>query len=303
MVVNKMIKLVDYEKLVSNLERGDTVRTNHIDCPAGTDTRRRLYLTRPAASAGIVLGFCHNCQESGVCRDQVGRYRDFDPSSPSVKTKNFEVPNEMEPNPDMWPQAASHWRVAKGLTKTQCIMARIQYDPSSHRIYLPMYNKVNGDGSLYGDGGSTLMGFQLRQIDSTGPKYYTALLDSNTKPHTRLNAEASDLCVLVEDLASGLAITNACRGEVDTVNTYTVSVLVNYGIKVSIEALADNVDCKSNLVWLDNDGTVVEEQAITIARTWALLTNHKVHRESLKQDPKNLTNDQLLPGVRRFTRL
>lgn len=286
-----MIRLSDYEHAISNLERGDTARTNHIDCPAGVDSRRRLYLTRPASSAGIVLGFCHNCQESGITRDQVTKYRDFNLTKPPPKTKNFEVPHDMEADPKMWPESAIHWRIAKGLTIGQCRMALIQYDPSSHRIYLPMYDKVNSDGSLYEDGGSTLRGFQLRQIDATGPKYYTALQDGGTKPATRLNHSVSDLCVLVEDLASGLALTYACSsGSVH----YSVSVVVNYGIKVTVETLADNVDCKKNLVWLDNDGGVVDEQSRTIARTWSLLSGKATHREADASDPKGLSDEDLL---------
>ena len=41
-----------------------TARYNHEDCPAGTDTRRRLYVTRKADAPHLVLAYCHNCGES-----------------------------------------------------------------------------------------------------------------------------------------------------------------------------------------------------------------------------------------------
>ena len=59
-----MLDLQHYQQMIDDLEPGETVRYNHTDCPAGEDTRRRLYLTRPHADPTWVLGYCHNCQDS-----------------------------------------------------------------------------------------------------------------------------------------------------------------------------------------------------------------------------------------------
>lgn len=40
-----------------------TARLNHQDCPAGTDLRRRLYVTHK--DDGGILGYCHNCGATG----------------------------------------------------------------------------------------------------------------------------------------------------------------------------------------------------------------------------------------------
>lgn len=46
--------------------RGNTVNINHEDCPAGNDTRRRLYVT--ITPEGTLLGYCHNCGSKGWAR-------------------------------------------------------------------------------------------------------------------------------------------------------------------------------------------------------------------------------------------
>lgn len=45
---------------------GNTVNINHEDCPAGNDTRRRLYVT--ITPEGTLLGYCHNCGSKGWTR-------------------------------------------------------------------------------------------------------------------------------------------------------------------------------------------------------------------------------------------
>jgi hypothetical protein len=223
-------------------------------------------------------------------RDNVGsKYRDFGSENkvpPPIR--NFEIPANMEHNPALWPDDATIWRMAKGLSKGQCRLAHIMYDPSSHRIYLPMYDKVNSDGSPHSDGGSELMGFQLRQIDSQGPKYYTAIQDQAAKPYTRIGSHTG-LCVLVEDLASGLIVSAAVLDRKGK-----TSVLVNYGIKVNLEALDANKDADMMLVWLDNDGKVVDDQARIIARTWALLSGKRCAIETIETDPKSMTYDGII---------
>ncbi len=41
-----------------------TERVNHDDCPAGTDNKRRLYVTRK--EDGHVVAYCYNCGYSGA---------------------------------------------------------------------------------------------------------------------------------------------------------------------------------------------------------------------------------------------
>lgn len=274
-----------WETEAASVERGQTIRVNHTDCAAGQDTRRRLYLTRPASSAGVVLGFCHNCQEHGILRDGIDEFRDFDlAGTPTEKVVPFDQPSGMINDPNLWPTAAKAWRMGKRLPPAWCERACIKYDPSTHRIFLPMWDQVDKCGSPKAD--SCLMGYQLRRLEGTDAKYLTALANSNVKPYTRFEGRTCELCVLVEDLASGIVLSQ-------TAWNYGVNVLVNYGIKVIPETLAENVDCIMNVVWLDNDGDIVTKQANTIARTWSLLSGTHAIIETARTDPKHYTPSQI----------
>jgi hypothetical protein len=286
-----MIKTNEYVSEYSSLQRGQTVRVNHSDCPAGQDTKRRLYITRPQGSPGVVLFYCHNCSESGSKRDGIENYRDFDPMQSPVKGTPFVVPQGMVSDPDLWPVLAHSWRVAKGLTVGMCIDGCIEYDPSSHRIYLPMWSHTNSLGSPMAN--ATLVGFQLRDIDGKGPKYYTALKDKGVRPSTFLGQHGTRTVVLVEDLASGLAVANA------TCKDTSVSVLVNYGIKVTPEILAGAKPVNEGIVWLDNDSGYVIDQAQIIARTWSLISGKPTHVVKRHVDPKLVQHDGIRQEINR----
>ena len=274
---------------IDQVERGQTLRFNHNDCPAGQDYKRRLYITRPAGSPGAVVAYCHNCQESGFTRSGIARYRDFEKKkAPEDVPTDFRMPLGLERNPDNWPTAAHSWRVQKGLSKKMCHEACIQYDPTTHRIYLPMYRLAKHNGYPYEE--KDLLGFQLRHIEGSGPKYYTALKHKDTKPYTRLGPKQHEFLVLVEDLASGLVLSDACH-DMD------VSVLVNYGVKITPEILAQNNNCDRQMVWLDNDSQHVKEVAQVIARTWAMLSPKPTHVVEYCIDPKLYSCEQLRATV------
>lgn len=55
--------LVEKTEQLKMLHVGGQLRYNHDDCPAGTDTRQRLYIKRTSDS---YIAFCHNCGNSGV---------------------------------------------------------------------------------------------------------------------------------------------------------------------------------------------------------------------------------------------
>jgi hypothetical protein len=230
------IRMVLYKAECAKVERGQTIRIDHSDCPAGEDTRRRLYLTRPAGSPNVVLAYCHNCQESGVQRGEFDKYRDYVAPSTEMGVLHipFQEPSGLEWDPDNWPIAATSWRVLKGLGSNNVRQARIAYDPTTHRIYIPMYDYINTDAEPTKH--STLIGYQLRHIEGVGPKYLTALKDSSTKPFTRIGPLISKYCVLVEDLASGLALAAVA-------DDHNLSILVNYGVQIKPEALYSVNDC------------------------------------------------------------
>jgi hypothetical protein len=144
------------------------------------------------------------------------------------------------------------------------------------------YMTISGEPAVH----ATLIGYQLRHIEGVGPKYLTALKDDNVKPFTQIGPHISGYCVLVEDLASGLALTCVA---VD----HGLSILVNYGVQIKPEALYSMTNCGTGVVWLDNDGPHITKKAQDIARTWALISGKPVIVEHEHHDPKQYTWDEL----------
>jgi len=270
----------------------------HDECPAGEDLRYRLYLTKPHGSPNVVLGYCHNCNESGVLRDTDDTpYRDFlrQPTAvPGSRRIQFDVPANMIAC-GMWPTVADTWRVQKRLTPNQCLDYGIYYDASSHRVYLPVYRHVTR-GIV-----DELLGYQLRQLDGKGPKYLTAQIEQDTVLYTVMRPcdSATNTYVLVEDLASGIAICEALRQEANKTNDVDhIGVLVNYGVKTKVEALNDCPNMTRGYVWLDNDGEHVMGCSTTIAKTWGLITSSLVTRNITDADPKQYSNNKILEVLR-----
>lgn len=277
------IYIDNYETEVQNLDRGETVRVNHENCPAGQDTKQRLYITRPPGSANVILAYCHNCQESGVRRTEIEKYRDFRSLTPTVQPTVFDIPKGMVDSPALWPTIANVWRVEKGFNSDACLKLGIQYDPNSHRIYLPQFNNVALDGTT---NGSELFGYQLRQLDGGGAKYLNAS-KNNEAPSTVFSVKCAgpaklDLAFVVEDLASGHALA-------DTLGYLEIpsKVLVNYGTKVTPLVLQRVRNFRQGVVWLDNDGPIIRDQSEKINKVWAMLSGERVNSEMHLTDPKS----------------
>lgn len=294
-----MIDLSKWQTEVVKLERGETQRYNHTDCKAGEDRRERLYLTRPSSTPGIVLAFCHNCQEHGVTRQDVVLYRDFATTTPAPieEEVDFQVPVGLTMEVRLWPHRAHVWRHKKHLSATECEKAGIAYDPATHRIYLPQWDTMV---SATRTEKSHLLGYQLCRIDENGPKYLTAKADQHTIVGTKMYVDmpqSPKVGYVVEDLASGIVL---ARGYNIAERPYAIT--VNYGTQIKTELLAKNNHITYGVVWLDNDNEHVVEQAATIARVWNLVTNKNTYIERLEKDPKNVEQTEMQNIIREHQR-
>lgn len=281
-----MIDMTKWETECRSLQRGQTLRANHDGCAAGEDRKKRLYLTRPAGSPGIVLAYCHNCQEHGLERSGVAAYRDYgiDPDNVRLSTEEieFEEPVGLEFNPTRWPVEAQVWRIDKHLAKYECEKARIAYDANSHRIYLPQWDILPlGEVTHI----ATLLGYQLRKLTGKGPKYLTAVANGCINVGTLISCVGKYPAIgyVVEDLASGLALLREAKS-----CALGIQVMVNYGTKVNPILLSRCKHIDIGVVWLDNDNDHVITQARQIARVWNMVTGKPTYIENVDKDPKNV---------------
>jgi len=274
----------DVRDEVSDLPAGETWRFDHQFCEAGEDTRRRLYITKPA-SGGKLLAYCHNCQQGTVIEQDSFRKSSRPPMKPL--SGSFNLP-EVELRADKWPSEMKNWLSKNGLpivSSQWTGFTGIGYHPHTHSIYLPMYEEI----AIHGDTFDTprVKGYQLRALSNAerrGPKYVTAMVDEDEVMSSLLTRWwgshlPMQVGVVVEDLLSGWRIIQAMSSN--------VSVLVNYGTKIDLSTLA-SLKAERYVVWLDNDNAHVKSQAKKMAKTLELIHGNPCRVEKRYADPKKL---------------
>lgn len=275
------------------LDVGETARLDHDDCGAGEDTRRRLYLTRPYNAPDIVLCYCHNCQDSAVIRGKRQSWRGTWSDTKPPSGQEFEKPKSMNSDYYDWPPAAQSWFMQYSVPHALAEKYGVRYAPTYDRLYLPIHEAYDmAPGNPLGPS-KAYLGYQLRSLDKlNSPKYLTAVVDDGQSYCTRLfdsSVNVPEYIVIVEDLMSAFKIWQARldhRAELETFD-----ILINYGIKLNLDALNENRDAaKGYIIWLDNDGVNVSERANEIARSWQLITRQPAWVVHGYEDPKKYTS-------------
>lgn len=182
----------------------EQVRTNHDECPAGQDTKRRLYIKR--TSTGF-LAFCHNCGHHGVVGNGRGVTRAIadllDKHKDALETGIVSVNGQLELPPECdsvifrWPDSARAWLYQYGITDQEMMDAGICYSWAWGRVVLPVYE----DGKL--------VYWQARAIDrAQDPKYISA--KANPKAmywhHFHQAVGRTNSIGIVEDILSAIKL-------------------------------------------------------------------------------------------------
>lgn len=256
---------------------GEQVRVDHTNCPAGADTRARLYIVRQPDAA---LAYCHNCGGYGVKslsrkvrhRDVLQRLvDDYDLSERTVA--KVKLPDDTVLSHHLWPAEARAWLYGYHLDDDDIYNYGIGYSPSWGRVILPVYR----DGEL--------VFWQGRQIDGGGPKYVSVkgakkpLFIANSRTYTHN-------MFVVEDMLSAIRIakSSSMRAAVALLGTDATDDVIEV-----VNTVAHNT------VWLDNDEAGRRKAPLLIARL-KLCKRGKGAVWTLKGNPpqpKNLSPDDL----------
>ena len=290
----KKMNLNSWATEIESIQPGETIRVDHTECTAGEDTRRRLYLTRVLANPEVVVGYCHNCAEGGKHTDsKYTQYRDERHKKvggvrASTKVYHVAPPDSVIRTLSHWPVHAQAWAMKNKLTQVDLNTYSIGHDTASDRVYIPRYDRVLCN---IHNGGQALQGYQLRLTQGKGPKY-TTVLTHDDKGYTVLvpyHGAPMETIVVVEDLVSGIHVINAD-------SSATVSVLVNYGVKINPVAMPALTLYNKVVVWLDNDSAYVVEQGRKYARTVALYGTDAdvVYNMS---DPKHFSATDIMDAI------
>ena len=292
-------------KLVPHTQQPGTYRFNHEGCPAGEDTKRRLYITIPDGKPDVRLAYCHNCGGSNMVRARSdsytrntcysigGSYEDYLPTNKFLKSaRNYEyspdphsllTPEELNEYPD---SAKTILRNAH-LTREQIHKYNICFDSEMHRL-MYFYPKDDHDKASY---------VQLRAVESTQKiKYLGYKLgrdsdDDRSYPFSSDFSNDTRLLVITEDLLSSIRVA-------EVAGSSGVWALPLAGTFIRIESLyryAEQFD--RILVWLDNDSKVVLNQAADIAQSLLTLGMCETVLYTEPKEPKHMVDKELFTAV------
>ena len=254
--------------LKDTLEENETVRINHDGCPAGTDTRRRLYITKKPQ---VILGYCHNCQQSAAqyiaAKDRFKPLAKDDSTYQTIDTGvEFKYPFSEEIDAHS-PADVTVWRQTNGLTIQDCNDWEIMYVPEEHAIRTPIVTTIG-----------TQNGYQLRPLSNGGAKYITHLIDETVPMggFLHLSSNIARRVVIVEDYISATKIASCGYFAV-----------CNYGVQVKPEILSQLPDEEDVSIWLDNDSNHVKKKAKDMQAICQLL-GYETRLITKDAEPKHL---------------
>ena len=164
------------------------VCVDHEGCPAGLDTKKRLWIKRN--ENGSLNVFCHNCGSKTYLR-----HLDSRGSAPPIKTPSKLLTAwEVIMNPEAWPPAARGWFAKYDLEPHQVAAS---FDPKSERIVLPILRR-RGEEEEYAQ--------QMRAIYAhQSPKYLTRGNPNEGHWEAALRGPCAGV-VIVEDILSAAKI-------------------------------------------------------------------------------------------------
>lgn len=270
---------------------GDQVQINHVGCPAGVDTKRRLYVKHK--TTGAVVWYCHHCNGSGSRTLGVGSSRrsvhqslcDMGTelnSRPQAHRTTAKLGRSVTQDHKEISQEGLRWIQSGGVTSSEVVDYGLGYSADVEwarslrdRVVLPCYGS---------DGLSVV---QYRKLSSTHDtrKYITygsGVFDSQYR-HRRVASYDSKTLVVVEDILSAIRIGRTHRCIAALHGTVPVSYLCSLGRSMCYDRV---------VVWLDNDNATIKRSAREAARELGvvfpqvlLVTGH--------DDPKHHTDEEI----------
>lgn len=137
--------MIDYRliRLHAPTQRDQQVHINHDGCPAGTDTKRRLYIKNTGTA---ILAYCHHCNEHRVLksvntRQTLGEIKRalVAEHTKSPVNKQIVLPFDAESDTAKWPVAARRHLAKYNVLGTSTLLYNTAYSESLGRLLFPIY--------------------------------------------------------------------------------------------------------------------------------------------------------------------
>ena len=268
--------------------KGEQVHVNHEGCPAGVDTKRRLYVKRE--TNGKVIAYCHHCNGAGFAADTIrtsstgsdadsllaSLYGSRRPSEREVRRTNKSSPvsgQKVTPSgaacfdPDDWPIAARVWLNSYGIDTSKW---RWYYEPGLGRL---CYTLRDTEGAAVAK--------CCRGIEDTNPKYRNFKVESDN-PRQFLGTNP-DVVVITEDVVSAQRCVDAGYSAFPMLTTVLSDKDLLY--------LTEQFGCA--ILMLDNDNIDVESKRNKLKAKLDLL-GCKVISLTDTTDPKHYSHTELV---------
>ena len=279
----------------TRLRPGDSYSDNHgPECPAGEDTRYRLYFKRCEHPSSVVLWYCHNCQMGGSFRQAVtgpGSSIPLTPRSDEARIHRYLSECEkLDDNVarDLLTAEQYDWVTTKGnnpLWDNGGTFA-LQYHPADRAFVFPVWN--DKPDRIYKP-----LALQRRFVNPySGPKCLTMKENDSVQVWNfhKGSTESGGELVIVEDMLSFLAILRQMR---DDVTLRDRSALCLFGAHLSLPLLVylkNTYDLHTVLVMLDNDNDHILTERNRICQRALNLGMKAYHSSDKSVDPKWYTD-------------
>ena len=131
-----------YIKAIPSIEDEQQIAVNHDDCPAGVDTKSRLYIKRDRSK---YLFYCHHCGNRGVWAKStsIARASEINADVCGVSkgvanhiVTSLEYSKHGVFDIDGWDRGARDWWFKYGFTRSDAIESKVQYNERDGRLWL-----------------------------------------------------------------------------------------------------------------------------------------------------------------------
>lgn len=210
---------------------GEQVHVNHDNCPAGVDTKRRLYIKNTSTA---VLAYCHHCNGHYVKPKGKRTLAEVEEEVVSTApTVDQDIPPDTTFDWNEFSVDARIWLLNTHLVKSTAYLRKIGYSPSWDRLILPVVN--NGNIVLW----------QGRKLSGAGPKYVTHGDKSVVAIYQSQNFRAASTVVLTEDIVSAMRVAQDTGCD--------AIALLGTSLSDRVLSYLQYANYKRVLVWMDND--------------------------------------------------
>jgi len=272
-----------------DLDVGEQAKQNHDECPAGNDTKRRLYIKRE--SEDVYLFYCHHCNHSG-------RYRVAGGTGNMARLLNkgttvrhgcpvpesggdglgCERPADAEERLAKWPVSARLWLGQYGITQQEVTDYGIYYSDRMGGVCFPVFRH----GLLAGVVIRTLL-YNHVSLGARGArgKYETRRKTPTSGNFIFTAGDSIDCLVICEDIVSAIKVGRYATG------------LALLGVNDPASVVLMAKDYEKVIIYMDNDNHTVRNKQVDLYNRIALVNpNVTIHRAD--KDPKECSDEELL---------